>query len=186
MKKLFAFVVAMVMVLSMRVSAFAVSTSSKSSPDTSDDSSTTTSAAVVKSENLNISYSAQTAPTTTEIAAVAGATAAKTATVAAVVDITPVATASSYTFQVTNVTNKNFVALLHWNGAKWEKVSGAKCDANGNITFAISSFSPFAIITSTTPVSPQTGEMNAVVYASCAIMMAGAAVVLFNKSKKNA
>lgn len=55
-----------------------------------------------------------------------------------------------FTITLKAETLKNFVALLHYDGSKFELVEGAKVSADGTkLTFKIDDFSPFAIVVNT-------------------------------------
>ena len=55
-----------------------------------------------------------------------------------------------FTIALKAETLKNFVALLHYDGSKFELVEGAKVSADGTkLTFKIDDFSPFAIVVNT-------------------------------------
>lgn len=55
-----------------------------------------------------------------------------------------------FTITLKAETLKNFVALLHYDGTKFEVVDGAKVSADGTkLTFKIDDFSPFAIVVNT-------------------------------------
>ena len=81
---------------------------------------------------------------------------------------------------------KNFVALLHYTGSAWEVVKDAKVDGT-TLTFSTGSFSPFAVVVSTTTQRPpQTGDT--MVVGICAAIMTVSAIgmaVAFKKSKKS-
>lgn len=76
----------------------------------------------------------------------------------------------------------NFAGLLHFTNNDWEEVKGATYDkATGVMTFTVDSLSPFAIVVNTT----QTGDsFNYWLYAVIALVAGTAAVVLFVVGKK--
>lgn len=96
-----------------------------------------------------------------------------------------------------------FFLLHNYAPGKWEIVENATIDANGVISAAVTSLSPFAIVklgdiavepgtgevtpgTGTVPPSPQTGDSFPALYVACALLCACAAVVLFKKAGKKA
>ena len=93
-----------------------------------------------------------------------------------------------------------FFLLHNYAPGKWEIVRNATVDANGVVSAAVNSLSPFAIVklaaaevepivdpgTGTVPPSPQTGDSFPMVYVACALFCACAAVVLFKKAGKKA
>ena len=107
-----------------------------------------------------------------------------------------------YVFDVTSGSNtakvkfampsdKKFAYALHFNNAtgKWEKIDASYADGTLTATSA-NGWSPVAVIvtstSSTTPVSPQTGETTPAVYVVCAMVLAAAAAAFFFKSRKTA
>lgn len=76
----------------------------------------------------------------------------------------------------------NFAGLLQFTNNDWEEVKGATYDkATGVMTFTVDSLSPFAIVVNTT----QTGDsFNYWLYAVIALVAGTAAVVLFVVGKK--
>lgn len=88
------------------------------------------------------------------------------------------------TVKLSAETLKDFVGLLHYVDGSWELVSGATVSGD-ELTFTVSSLSPFAIVVDATPDSPPTKD-NGTVYllAAVAALSLAAAAVCFKKSRK--
>ena len=81
---------------------------------------------------------------------------------------------------------KNFVALLHLKGGKWELVENAKVNGS-HLIFSVDSLSPFAVVVNNgnAVTSPQTGSNSRlVVYAFVMVLSAVCLAVVWNKSRK--
>ena len=77
----------------------------------------------------------------------------------------------------------NFVALLHFVDGEWEWVDAEVKD--DELTFTVDSLSPFAIIVAAEPAtSAQTGETASVGFIAAAVVLAVAAGFFFSKSRK--
>lgn len=83
------------------------------------------------------------------------------------------------TLGVSTVKEGDAIAVLHWNGTKWETINPSKV-ANGSVTFEVSDLSPISIVRlaveSTTAKSPKTGETAPVAAAIVVVALLGAAV----------
>lgn len=87
-------------------------------------------------------------------------------------------------------TLNNFVGLLHFNGEKWELITNAKVEGNGeHLTFTVDDLSPFAIVVNTgadNSDTPQTGDnTNTIICVIVMVVCAVAIIVLWRRSKKN-
>ena len=105
-----------------------------------------------------------------------------------------------FKFQTNLKEGEPFFLLHNYAPGKWEIVKNATVDANGVVSAYVDSLSPFAIVklaevevepivdpsTGTIPSSPQTGDSFPALYLVCALLCAGAAVVLFKKAGKKA
>ncbi len=79
---------------------------------------------------------------------------------------------------------KNFVAVLHRYNGKWTVVDGAKVE-NAVLSFSVDDFSPFAIVVNTSG-TPQTGDNSMIfVWAVIAGVSALAIVFCIVKAKKS-
>lgn len=95
---------------------------------------------------------------------------------------------ATITFAVSGVTANTKVAVLHYDGTKWEKdtVSGVKA-GNGTITATFSKLSPVAFVVGDTKggnggtTSPKTGETSMATVAVVALVAVVAAVGLRKK-----
>ena len=91
------------------------------------------------------------------------------------------------TFVLSAETLKNFVALLHDKDGKWEVVQGAKVEGN-KLTFSVDSLSPFAIVVNNAEDkdSPATGNPVdfGIIFVVAALVFGGAAAICIVKSKK--
>lgn len=92
------------------------------------------------------------------------------------------------TFNVAGVTSSSKVAVLHWNGSEWEKVSSTP--GEGTITATFTSLSPVAFVVdkttsaAATTTSPKTGEASTVVVLGfVAVLAAGAVYGISKKSR---
>ncbi len=75
-------------------------------------------------------------------------------------------------------TLKGFVALIHYNNGEWELVENAKAE-NNVLTFSTDEFSPFAIVVDATLNAPQTGDnSNVIIWGSVAAVSAVGVIVL--------
>ena len=91
-------------------------------------------------------------------------------------------------------TLRNFVALMTYVNGKWQLIEGAEI-VDGNLVFNTAQFGPYAFVVNTSGVvSPQTGvadsaqsnsnNVSIIFYAVIMLASAGAALVLYRKSKK--
>ncbi len=111
------------------------------------------------------------------------------------------------TFNVGAVDAGMTVDVLHYNGSKWEKVTGSYDRANGTVTGVFNSFSPVAVVVSKAAAvnngsnnnagagtsapaaapavkSPQTSDANMVAVAFGALMTAGVGAGFVSRKKK--
>lgn len=79
-------------------------------------------------------------------------------------DISPEANADG-TFSITlkSETLQNFVCLLHYHGGEWQVVENAKLTENGELSFSVDNFSPFAIVVNTGAAPAPTGLSTALI-----------------------
>ena len=88
------------------------------------------------------------------------------------------------TIKLSAETLADFIAIMHYKNGAWELVSGATVSGD-EVTFTVSSLSPFAIVVDNTPDSPPTKD-NGIIYILVAVaaLSLAAAVVCFRKSRK--
>ena len=77
---------------------------------------------------------------------------------------------------------KNFVALLHYYGGKWNVVENVEFDEEGNLTFEEDNFSPFAIVVD---VSEEESTMPWLWIVIAALAVAMIIFFIWKKSKKD-
>lgn len=88
------------------------------------------------------------------------------------------------TIKLSAETLADFVAIMHYKNGAWELVSGATVSGD-EVTFTVSSLSPFAIVVDATPDSPPTKDNgNIYLLVAIAALSLAAAVVCFKKSRK--
>lgn len=103
------------------------------------------------------------------------------------------------TFSVPGVKEGTAVAVLHYNGSAWERITKDVKAGNGTITATFDSLSPVAFVvdkeaaeaastsTSTSAKSPKTGEFNVLGMAGIvAIIALGGMAVTYSRKRKEA
>lgn len=103
------------------------------------------------------------------------------------------------TFSVPGVKEGTAVAVLHYNGSAWERITKDVKAGNGTITATFDSLSPVAFVvdkeaaeaasasTSTTTKSPKTGEFNVLGMAGIvAVIALGGMAVTYSRKRKEA
>lgn len=105
----------------------------------------------------------------------------------AVSDLFDISAKSDVTFPLTLTLKSenldNFIALLHFVDGEWQWVDAEVKD--DELTFTVDSLSPFAIIVAAEPAtSAQTGETASVGFIAAAVVLAVAAGYFFTKSRK--
>ena len=103
------------------------------------------------------------------------------------------------TFQVPGVKAGSTVAVLHYNGSAWERITKDVKAGNGTITATFDSLSPVAFVvdkeaaeaastsTSTSAKSPKTGEFNVLGMAGIvAVIALGGMAVTYSRKRKEA
>ena len=123
-------------------------------------------------------------------AAIAGASkvsdlcAAVTESDAVINDLFDVSASAAGTYTVTftdGQATKGFICLLHYVNGSFERVSGTR-NSDGSITFTNDSFSPYALVVSSTS-AVKTGDSQPWGYALIAVACAAGAVLLSKKRK---
>lgn len=88
------------------------------------------------------------------------------------------------TIKLSAETLADFVGILHYVNGNWELVSGATVSGD-EVTFTVSSLSPFAIVVDNTPDSPPTKDnTNIYILVAVAALSLAAAAVCFKMSRR--
>ena len=175
-KKLTALLSAMVLALALGMTAFAAGSASTGG---------VTDGATGGGVEYSISPSSVPGPSVAALQQILGSDFVEGMRVIDVVDVTaPAGVVAPYTitFSVRGVTADSHVAVLHWDGASWERnsVSGVSA-GNGTITATFQSLSPVALVADTadssstsSTASPKTGESTTVVLIGGIALLAAA------------
>lgn len=91
------------------------------------------------------------------------------------------------TFAVAGLTTDMKVAVLHYNGSEWETVKSTV--ATGSVTATFTSLSPVAIVVAADEAvggstAPKTGETNMIVAAGAVIVIAGIGAYLATRKER--
>ncbi len=175
-KKLTALLSAMVLALALGMTAFAAGSASTGG---------VTDGAAGSGVEVTISQSSVPGPSVSDLRQILGSAFVEGMHVIDVIDVSvPAGTKMpvTITFSVRGVTADSNVAVLHWDGSKWENDSVTGISAgNGTITAQFSSLSPVALVADTadssstsSTASPKTGESTTVVLIGGIALLAAA------------
>lgn len=91
------------------------------------------------------------------------------------------------TFSVSGVTSDMKVVVLHYNGSEWETVDSTV--SNGSVTATFTSLSPVAVVVAADEAvggttAPKTGETNMIVAAGAVVLVAGIGAYLATRKER--
>ena len=92
------------------------------------------------------------------------------------------------TFSVSGLTSDMKVVVLHYNGSAWETVDSTV--SNGSVTATFTSLSPVAVVVAAdqavggTTSAPKTGESNMIVAAGAVVLVAGIGAYLATRKER--
>ena len=91
----------------------------------------------------------------------------------------------TFTIKLKSEVLKNFVGLLHYHNGSWELVDGASAE-DGELTFKVDDFSPFAIVVSTENTTQPAANLTWLyIVLACVVVVAVVAIVVVVLKKKN-